>query len=116
METKHSFAFLDINPLSTGHCLVVPKKHYEQVFEVSKEELQDLAEVVRLLSLKIKKELNPEGLNILQNNARIANQFVDHVHFHIIPKYENSGLDIVWTVQEKSKEELTEIQKKLSLI
>src|SRR3989338_8014114 len=90
MESAFSLAFLDISPLSTGHCLVVPKRHVEQVFEVSKEELQDLTELVRKLSVKIKEQFKPEGLNILQNNGTIAHQAVDHVHFHIIPKYLNS--------------------------
>lgn len=115
METAHSFAFLDINPLSEGHCLVVPKKHHEFIYTVSQEEMQDLMEVVRQVCAKLKKEFNSPGLNVLQNNAKIANQHVPHVHVHIIPKYERSGLVIEWNPLQKSKEELEQLQEKLAL-
>ena len=115
-ETAHSFAFLDINTLSQGHCLVIPKKHHSQIYEVSKDELQDLAAVLHSLCGKIRQTFNPAGLNILQNNGRIAHQLVEHVHFHLIPKYETGqGLGIEWPAKQGAKEELQAVQGKLKL-
>jgi diadenosine tetraphosphate (Ap4A) HIT family hydrolase len=87
---KLSYAFLDIQPLSRGHALVIPKEHAVKLHELSDETLSDLLPVVKKVSLA----LGVKDYNILQNNGmlpfseslnlgRIAHQVIDHVHFHV---------------------------------
>ncbi|KAJ3101288.1 hypothetical protein HDU97_001528 [Phlyctochytrium planicorne] len=92
IETELSYAFLDINPLSVGHALVIPKYHAQFFHQVPDEYLADLLPTARKIALA----LGPDNYNILQNNGKLAHQEVEHVHFHIIPKTETEGLSIGW--------------------
>ncbi|KAJ3408211.1 hypothetical protein HDV05_005078 [Chytridiales sp. JEL 0842] len=99
METELSFAFfnkqLDINPLSKGHALVIPKYHAQFMHQLPDEYLADMLPVAKKIAIV----LGAENYNILQNNGRLAHQEVDHVHFHIIPKTESEGLGVGWKTQ-----------------
>ncbi|WP_456471587.1 HIT family protein [Methanocaldococcus sp.] len=86
-EDPYVIAFLDINPRSKGHTLVVPKKHYKTLDEMPDEELCHLIKGVKE-TIKILKKLNFDGYNIVNNNGKAAGQEIDHVHIHIIPRYE----------------------------
>lgn len=87
-------AFLDISQATKGHTLVVPKKAYENLYEMPDE----LASHVMIISIKlakaIQKAFNPAGLNLLNNNGEIAGQSVFHFHMHLIPRYENDGVSM----------------------
>ena len=96
-ETATSIAFLDVNPLSRGHCLVIPKHHAAKLHELPAESVSDCA----LLMHRVAGALGVENYNILQNNGKLAHQAVFHVHFHIIPKTaRNDGLGIGWDQME----------------
>ena len=90
-EDDNHIAFLDIFPFEKGHILVVPKKAYETIFDMPEDEFLALQKVVFKVANKVHKELGG-GLNILQNNFKIAGQVVPHVHFHIIPRNEDKKL------------------------
>ncbi|KAH9175123.1 HIT-like domain-containing protein [Lactarius sanguifluus] len=112
LETEFTFSFLDINPLSKGHSLVIPKFHGEKLHDVPDEYLADTLSIAKKIAIA----QGVENYNILQNNGRIAHQEVDHVHFHVIPKPSASkteGLVIEWPQQTVSKEELAEIHAEL---
>ncbi|ORX82162.1 HIT-like protein [Basidiobolus meristosporus CBS 931.73] len=114
LETKLSYAFLDLQPLSKGHVLVIPKHHAQFLHQVPDEHLADMLPVAK----KIAAALGAENYNVLQNNGSLAHQAVNHVHFHIIPKpCEEQGLGVRWNslkpTQEDLKNTLQEIQKKL---
>ncbi|CAK7266716.1 Adenosine 5'-monophosphoramidase [Sporothrix epigloea] len=97
IETEKTIAFLDINPLSRGHALVIPKFHGEKLLDIPDEHLTDILPIVK----KITKAVGTDNYNILQNNGRLAHQEVDHVHFHIIPKpNEAEGLGVGWPQQK----------------
>lgn len=87
-------AFLDISQATKGHTLVVPKKAYENLYEMPDE----LASHVMIISIKlakaIQKAFNPAGLNLLNNNGEIAGQSVFHFHVHLIPRYENDSVSM----------------------
>lgn len=92
-ETAHSIAFMDIYPISKGHCLVVPKVHAAKLHEVTDEVIADVAVTMR----RVAAAAGAENYNVLQNNGELAHQAVHHVHFHIIPKTsEADGLGFVW--------------------
>ena len=80
-------AFLDKYPINTGHTLVLPKKHHEDIFTMDNQEIGKLFSTVSFLAKGIVKALDATGLNIGQNNGKAANQIVPHVHVHIIPRY-----------------------------
>ena len=104
-ETDKSFAFMDIGPLSEGHCLVIPKEHAEKYHQLSEDSCADVARVIN----RVAKASGVENYNLLQNNGSIAKQAVFHVHFHIIPKNsKQDGLVLAWNpAQEFSKESIT---------
>jgi len=85
-EDDKVFAFEDINPISDGHTLIIPKKHAENLWEIPAEDLT----AVHLASQKIiqamKEALNPTGVALLQLNGRGANQVVMHYHLHLVPR------------------------------
>jgi histidine triad (HIT) family protein len=88
-EDERVYAFLDISPKSKGHTLIIPKKHFENIYDVEEEYLCEILKVTKKLSIRVREKLNPDGIKICQNNGEAAGQTVFHIHFHIIPKYEN---------------------------
>lgn len=98
-EDAHVFAFLDINPLSKGHVLVVPKEPAPQLDQLSDEAAAAVGRVLPRLCRAVIKVAGCHAYNVLQNNGVLAHQAVMHVHFHIIPRFEqtvDSGLHLVW--------------------
>jgi histidine triad (HIT) family protein len=117
-EDDKVLAFLDINPLSRGHTLVIPKEPAETVDQLSDESAAAIGRVLPRISRAILQATGATAFNVLQNNGTSAHQAVLHVHFHIIPKYaDGSGLGIGWPAGALTADEgktLAEaIQKKL---
>jgi len=86
-ETDNVFVFLDISPYTRGHSLVIPKKHYQDIFDIPSNELQKLIIEVQKTAKLLKEKLNAEAVNIFQRNGIMAGQVVDHIHFHVVPRY-----------------------------
>lgn len=96
-EDDKVIAFLDINPLSPGHTLVVPKEPAETVDKLSDDSSAAIGRVLPRICRAVLKATGAKAFNILQNNGAGAHQAVFHVHFHIIPKMESGqGLGIGW--------------------
>lgn len=93
-ENEYVLCFLDINPISNGHCLVVPKKHFKNLCETDEIYLQHISLALKIIANKLyNSKLKPWGMNYLSNENAIAGQEILHFHFHIIPKYfANEGL------------------------
>jgi len=110
-EDDSVLAFMDIQPISKGHVLVVPKRHYTNIHEIPEDEVSYLFQIVKKISLAIKNGLSADGLSIVQNNGAVAGQVVFHLHVHIIPRYIN--------IQRKkerwkmTKEQLDELARKI---
>jgi len=92
-EDEEILAFLDINPVNKGHVLVIPKDHYENIFDIPKEKLAKVMEVVQKVAIALKK-MGADGVNIISNNGKAADQHVFHLHVHVIPRYFNDGKEI----------------------
>ncbi|KAK0611616.1 HIT-like domain-containing protein [Immersiella caudata] len=102
-ESDKTLAFLDINPLSRGHALVIPKFHGEKLTDIPDDHLTELLPVAKKLATAV----GAQEYNILQNNGRLAHQEVDHVHFHMIPKpNKEEGLGISWPQQKTDMDKL----------
>jgi histidine triad (HIT) family protein len=91
-EDDKFLAFMDINPLTRGHCLLIPKAHHVDAFDMPEGLLQDLIVKGRELAGRVMKGLSAEGLNFIQSNGRAANQIIDHYHLHLIPRYDPAEL------------------------
>ena len=87
---------MDINPINTGHVLVIPKKHSVTLIDISAEDLQACILASQRIAKAVFRATGAAGLNLLQNNFRPAGQFIDHVHFHLIPRNEDDGFMTTW--------------------
>ena len=100
-EDDKVLAFLDINPVSKGHTVVIPKHHCEHVLDCNDEVYTHLMLVVKKLGINILKTLNADGLNLITNCKEAAGQTVPHFHFHIIPRFlEGDGFVASYIKQE----------------
>jgi histidine triad (HIT) family protein len=105
-EDDRVFAFLDIGPLSKGHVLVVPKEEAVTLDSLSEESSAAIGRVLPRLCRAVLKVTGATAYNVLQNNGAAAHQAVGHVHFHIIPKFDDgTGLGIGWKAGKLSPED-----------
>lgn len=111
-ENKKVIAFLDVNPISKGHTLVIPKKHFENIFEINESDLKEIISASKRISLLLKDKLNAKGINILHASGKEAQQSVFHFHIHIIPRYQNDKLD-TWPKSNYKELNFKEIVKKI---
>ncbi len=102
-EDENCVAFLDIEPVNLGHTLIVTKKHFDDISELQKKDLDGLNSAVLKISKAILKV--SEGLNVMQNNKKSAGQEVPHYHVHLIPRYSGDGHKFDWAKENISKEE-----------
>jgi histidine triad (HIT) family protein len=100
-EDDQVLAFLDVNPISRGHTLVIPKEPAETLDALSDDAAAAIGRVLPRLSRAVLAATGAPAFNVLQNNKPLAHQAVFHVHFHIIPKYEDgTGLGIDWDAKK----------------
>ena len=115
-EDEEFKVFLDINPASKGHALIVPKVHYANIYDIDEEVVARAMKLAKKLATRMTKVLGCDGFNLLQNNNEVEGQTVFHFHMHLIPRYENakSNKDIlVWNHETFSPEEFAEITASL---
>lgn len=113
-EDKFTLAFLDINPATPrgGHVLILPKKHYELITDLPEEEFSHLCKTIKKISSALLKY--GEGLNIIQNNKKVAGQIIPHVHFHLIPRFDKDGVILnYWKTHKYSDNELKSVSEKI---
>tara|TARA_Y100000031_G_scaffold111605_1_gene123061 strand:+ start:1782 stop:2105 length:324 start_codon:yes stop_codon:yes gene_type:complete len=94
-ENDNFFSIPDANPVAEGHSLVISKKHFKTILEVQNSLGPELLDCIKNTALKLIKEKNIGGFNVLNNNFEVAQQAVPHVHFHIIPRKKDDGLRMI---------------------
>lgn len=99
-EDDDVVAILDISQATKGHTLVLPKKHYANVLEIEDDAFIKVMNTTKMLAKKISKNLNAEGVNILNNCNEAAGQTVMHFHVHILPRYKDDDLKLEFTSHE----------------
>ncbi len=92
--TDDILAFLDIGPVNKGHALVIPKRHYENLFELPPELGAELVTAMRIVGKAVMDAVGAAGLNVGMNNFEAAGQLVPHAHFHLIPRFTGDGLTL----------------------
>ena len=112
-EDDHTLAFLDINPASRGHTLVIIKEEYADIFAIPSEALVAVTQTVQRIALAIRDALQPDGLNVLQNNGGAAGQTVFHYHVHLIPRWEGDSALQPWATQQLGQDELQGIAEQI---
>lgn len=110
-EDNHFAVILDVNPATKGHCLIIPKEHFDNIYDLDGETAGKLFSLATCIARALKDALKCDGLNVIQNNGEIAGQTVNHFHLHLIPRYEGDGVDLTWPQHEVSQDELEEIRK-----
>ena len=100
-ETERAIAFMDINPATRGHALVIPREHSRDLLEIAPEDLAACAELAQEIAGRIKDRLGADGVNVLNCCGSAAWQSVFHTHFHVVPRYadqpERDPLQLPWT-------------------
>ena len=103
----------DANPASEGHVLILPKEHFDNIYDLDGETAGKLFALATCIARAMKDALKCDGLNLVQNNGEVAGQTVNHFHLHLIPRYEGDGLNLNWPQQEISGEQLEEIRQSI---
>ena len=102
-EDDKVLAILDISQATRGHTLIMPKQHYENLFEIDNETLAHLITAAKKISTHyMEKDKNILGINLLNNNGTQAGQSVMHYHMHILPRYKDDNLDISFVDNSKN--------------
>lgn len=113
-ENDEFKVILDRFPSGEGHVLIIPKNHVANIFEIDEEQAGRLFALAVKVSKVMKEVFSFENMNVLQNNGAVAGQSVFHFHMHLIPRYENDGIDIKWNPTEPTDEDIEAVRKKLA--
>lgn len=97
MESEDAYAFLDIHPASRYHTLVIPKKHYRNIFDIPEAELKSVIALTRRVVKLYEVKLGIKNVQIVNSNGAKAQQDVFHIHFHIVPRKKGDGQNVRWT-------------------
>ena len=112
-EDQRVFAFLDINPASKGHTLVIPKKHFENFLVIPEKELKELIASTQKIAKAVQKATASEGFNIHVSHGKAAGQVVFHLHIHIIPRNSSDNVGLKWPHVEYSEGEAKKLAEKI---
>ena len=104
---------LDVNPANKGHALIIPKEHFDNMYSMDAETAAKIFTIATEVAKAQKAELNPDGLNILQNNGEAAGQTVFHFHMHLVPRYIKDNVTMTWIPGKADTEELSALSKAL---
>lgn len=96
-EDEDFFIIPDINPATKGHCLIVAKQHYANIFDMPDALVSKGHRLAKQLAIKLSDAFTCDGINILQNNFEAAGQSVFHYHIHVIPRYDGDFIGLNWT-------------------
>lgn len=105
-EDSKVVCILDVKPIAKGHCLVIPKKHFTDIYDIDEDYLKEVCKGAKKISVLLKKKLDAKGVNLLHASGKVAQQSVFHFHIHLVPRYLNDKLD-AWPkskYEEKSSE------------
>jgi len=112
-ENESVLAFLDIAPISTGHTLVIPKRHFARLHECPADVLAEMASRAAAIGAAVKVSLGFDGYNVFCNNGRAAGQIVDHVHFHVVGRREGDKVFTRWRSGNYAEDEAGRVAEKI---
>ena len=112
-EDEHTVAFMDINPWTRGHALVIPRTHSKDLYEIDDGDLANTSAAARRLALRMKERLRCDGVNLLNSCGSAAWQSVFHFHIHVIPRYNDDPLRLPGAPMQVDREELARVAGEL---
>ena len=112
-QDERTVSFMDINPATRGHALVVPRKHARDLLEIEPDELDAVMRAAQRLSQRVHERLQADGVNLINSCGAPAWQTVFHFHVHVIPRYEDDPLRLPWTPSEGDSEEIAAVAEQL---
>jgi histidine triad (HIT) family protein len=112
-EDETVIVFLDIRPLNEGHTLVIPKKHYVDIFDIPENQLSQVHKVAKQVSVAVKKATNADGISIIQQNGKAAGQDIFHLHVHVVPGFEGQKPPRFSDLKEVERGKLEVMAKKI---
>ena len=112
-EDDTTIAFMDINPINSGHCLIITKTHAANLYEAEVADLQAAIATAQRVAVAMRDGLKPDGLNMLQANGPAAFQSVLHFHMHLIPRWNNDGKGFDWKLVPGNREQIIKVGERL---
>ena len=112
-EDELTLSFMDINPATRGHALVVPRRHARDLLEISPDDLAATALAAQRLAHRVHERLGADGVNLLNSRGSAAWQTVYHFHIHVIPRYSGDPLKLPWTPAPGDIEEIAAVAEQL---
>ena len=103
---------LDLGPASKGHALILPKEHYDNLYELDDETASKVLVLAKKMITRMTKVLGCDGYNLVQNNGEAAGQTVHHFHLHLIPRYKDDQVGLGWNMGKLTDEDKEEILTK----
>lgn len=113
-EDERYRVILDMGPATRGHALVLPKEHFENLYEIPDEWAAGALAAAKKVAGLMKDKLGTDGLNLVQNNGAAAGQTVMHFHMHIIPRYKNDNANILWKPTSPSAGKLDDVLRQIT--
>ena len=110
---EDTVAFMDINPATRGHALVIPRRHSRDLMEISDEDLAATSKAARRLAQRMDAVLEPDGFNVLNSCRPAAWQTVFHFHIHVVPRYEDDPLKLPWIPGSGDEEQIKAVAEEL---
>jgi histidine triad (HIT) family protein len=108
-EDEDTLAFMDINPWTRGHALVIPRNHSRNLYEVGENDLRNTSNAAQRLALRLRERLGCDGVNVLNACEPAAWQSVFHFHLHVIPRYDDDPLQLPVRPRQAEPSELAEV-------
>ena len=112
-EDEHTVSFMDINPWTRGHALVIPRNHSRNLYEIDEQDLAHVSAAAKRLAVRMKERLGCDGVNLLNSCEPAAWQTVFHFHAHVIPRYEDDPLRLPGAPRQPEEGELAEVAEEL---
>jgi len=113
MENEHAYAFLDINPATRYHTLVIPKDHYTDIFDVEDSALREVISLAKSVADLYKERLGIEDLQVINSNGKAGQQDIFHIHYHVVPRSLGDGQNVKWKVHPEWRSDFDSMLEKL---
>jgi histidine triad (HIT) family protein len=113
-EDENAVAFMDINPATDGHVLVVPRSHIRDLWEIGEQDAANVMTAAVRVGERLKKVLKPDGLNILHATGAAAFQTVFHFHLHLIPRYAGDAIRLPWIRQPGDRDKIAAMAERIA--
>ncbi len=112
-DDEHTIAFMDLNPWTRGHALVIPRRHTANLYEIGDDDLRHTAVAARRLARRMRERLGCDGINVLNAAEPAAWQTVFHFHLHVIPRYEDDSMKLPVRPKQAEADDLASVAREL---